>query len=104
MDVGTGGRVALVMGASRGIGRVIARSWQRRGARVAIASRSADALAVTAAAIGARAFPHDNADLGTIPRLIAAVTADMGLIDILVTNTGGPRPDLLVDGGPARLV
>jgi 3-oxoacyl-[acyl-carrier protein] reductase len=90
MDLGIDGRVALVMGASRGIGRAIAAQLAAEGARVAIASRSAATLEATAVAIGARAFPHDNAELDTIPRLIATIDADLGPIDILVTNTGGP--------------
>ena len=97
MDLGISGRVALVLGASKGIGRAIATELATEGARVAVASRSRDALDKVAAQIGAVAFEHDNADLDHAPALVEAVTAALGPIDILVTNTGGPppRPDPL---------
>ena len=57
MDLGLEGRVALVMGASRGIGRGIAAALAREGARVAISSRSPERLEEAAAAIGERATP-----------------------------------------------
>ena len=90
MDLGIDGRVALVMGASKGIGAAVARELAAEGARVAVASRSAGPLQELAAEIGASAFVHDNADLDAVPALIAAVTAALGPVEILVTNTGGP--------------
>jgi 3-oxoacyl-[acyl-carrier protein] reductase len=97
MDLGISGRVALVLGASKGLGRAVAAELAAEGARVAIASRSAERLAAVAADIGATPFVHDNADLDAIPTLVAEVTAALGPVDILVTNTGGPppRPDPL---------
>jgi 3-oxoacyl-[acyl-carrier protein] reductase len=92
MDLGIEGRVALVLGASKGIGRAVAGELAAEGARVAIASRSREALAELAPQIGATAFEHDNADLDAVPALIDAVTGTLGPIDILVTNTGGPPP------------
>jgi len=90
MDLGIEGRAALVLGASKGIGRAIATELAAEGARVAIASRSLGALDDLAGQIGARAFAHDNADLDGVPALLDAVTAALGPLDILVTNTGGP--------------
>jgi 3-oxoacyl-[acyl-carrier protein] reductase len=90
MDLGIDGRVALVMGASKGIGAAVARELAAEGARVAIASRSRGPLEELAAEIGASAFVHDNADLDAAPALIAAVAAALGPVEILVTNTGGP--------------
>jgi len=90
MELGIEGRVALVLGASKGIGRAVATELAAEGARVAIASRSKTALDELAARIGARAFEHDNADLDAVPALVDAITAALGPIDILVTNTGGP--------------
>jgi len=90
MDLGIDGRVALVTGASKGIGAAVARELAAEGARVAVASRSAGPLQELAAEIGASAFVHDNADLDAVPALIAAVTAALGPVEILVTNTGGP--------------
>ena len=97
MDLGIEGRVALVIGASKGIGRAVAAELAAEGAKVAVASRSREALDAVAAAIGATAFEHDNTELGSAPALIEAVAASLGPVEILVTNTGGPppRPDPL---------
>jgi 3-oxoacyl-[acyl-carrier protein] reductase len=77
MDLGLNGRTALVMGASRGIGRAIAESLEREGARVAAASRSGP-------------FVADTDDLERLAELPAEVEAELGPIDVLVLNTGGP--------------
>jgi 3-oxoacyl-[acyl-carrier protein] reductase len=90
MDFGIEGRVGLVLGASKGIGRAVATALAAEGARVAIASRSAEGLAAVAAEIGAIPFVHDNAQLDAIPTLVRGVTEALGPIEILVTNTGGP--------------
>jgi 3-oxoacyl-[acyl-carrier protein] reductase len=92
MDLGIEGRVALVLGASKGIGRAVATELAAEGARVAIASRSREGLDALAAQLGATPFEHDNAELDRIPALIAAVTEALGPIEILITNTGGPPP------------
>jgi len=92
LDLGLGGRVALVMGASRGIGRAIAATLAREGARVAISSRSAEKLEVAAADIGGGATPFvaDASDLDRLATLPGEIAAALGPIEILVTNTGGP--------------
>jgi 3-oxoacyl-[acyl-carrier protein] reductase len=92
VDLGLAGRVALVTGASMGIGRAIAAELIAEGAKVAISSRSRDRLAEAAGELGSHAFVHDNADLDGIPQLIEEVEAALGPIEILVTNTGGPQP------------
>ena len=95
MDLGISGRAALVMGASRGIGRAIAEELVAEGAAVAISSRDP---AATAAELGVPGVPHDSADLDAVPSLVAAVESSLGRsIDILVANTGGPP------GGPDPL-
>jgi 3-oxoacyl-[acyl-carrier protein] reductase len=97
MDLGIAGRVALVMGASRGIGRGIAAALAREGARLAIASRSLEGLEEAAAAINGqvRSFEADTSDLDALAALPGAVEAELGPVEILVTNTGGPPA-----GGP----
>ena len=96
MDLGLEGRVALVSGASKGIGRAIAAELVAEGARVAVASRSRERIEGTAAEIGATGFAWDTADLDGAQPLLDAVAERLGgPVEVLVTNTGGPPP-----GGP----
>ena len=92
MDLGLAGRVALVMGASKGIGLGIATALAREGARVAIASRSPENLERAAAGIAGEAVPFvaDTSDLDGLRALPAEVEDALGPVEILVTNTGGP--------------
>jgi 3-oxoacyl-[acyl-carrier protein] reductase len=91
MDLGISGRVALVCGATRGIGRAVARELIAEGVRVAITARDSARTAAVAAEIGAAAgYGWDSSDLDAAPALIESVSAEIGPIDILVTNTGGP--------------
>ncbi len=101
MDLGIAGKTALVMGASRGIGRGIARALAREGARVALASRSAEALEEAAAQLGGetRVFAADTADLERLARLPGEVERALGAVEILVTNTGGPPVGGALDHG-----
>jgi 3-oxoacyl-[acyl-carrier protein] reductase len=90
MDLGIEGRVALVTGASSGIGRGIGRALVGEGARVAISSRSRERIERAASDIGARPYVHDMGDPDAAGELVAAVERDLGAVDILVTNGGGP--------------
>jgi 3-oxoacyl-[acyl-carrier protein] reductase len=92
MDLGLEGRVALVMGASRGLGRASAAALAGEGARVAIASRSLERLEEAAAAIGEGVMPFvaDASDPERLAALPGEVAAALGPVEILVLNSGGP--------------
>jgi 3-oxoacyl-[acyl-carrier protein] reductase len=90
MDLGFNGKVALVTGASKGLGRAIAAELVAEGASVAISSRSRERIEATAADVGATAYVHDASDLDATPGFVADVAERLGPIDILVCNTGGP--------------
>jgi 3-oxoacyl-[acyl-carrier protein] reductase len=92
MDLGLSGRVALVTGASRGIARAIAAELAAEGARVAVSSRSRERIEATAREIGATAFVHDSADVEGAPALAEQVAGELGPVEVLVCNTGGPPP------------
>lgn len=92
MDMGLAGRAALVTGASKGIGLGIARALAAEGAHLAVSSRSRERIDTAARDIGARGYVHDTSDVDSASKLIEAVEKDLGPLDILVTNTGGPPP------------
>src|ERR1700733_13567004 len=91
MDLGIEGRVALVGGASQGIGRAVAQALVAEGVRVVVTARDEDRTAAVAAEIGAEAgFGWDTRDIDAAAGLVDRVQARVGPVDILVTNTGGP--------------
>lgn len=90
MDLGIERRVALVTGASKGLGLGIAKALSDEGARVAITSRSQERIDEAASSIGATGFVHDSANIDGIGVLVHEVEHHLGPIEILVTNTGGP--------------
>lgn len=98
MDLELGGKIALVTGASQGIGHAIARGLAREGAQVAIAARRVHLLEGLASEIvrnGGKTPVVMEADLAnpeTPDRLAAAAEQKLGRIDILVNAAGGSRP------------
>ena len=102
MDLGIEGRVALVLGAGKGIGKGIAGALAREGARVAISSRSEESLQAAAEEIEGevQVFPADTGDLDRIRELPGEVAEGVGPIDILVANTGGPPTGAALDNSP----
>lgn len=96
MDLGLKGKVALVAGASKGLGYAVAHAMAREGAIVSISSRDAGAIADAAARIeretGATvlATPVDVRSADAIQGWIAATEQRFGGIDALMTNSGGP--------------
>lgn len=101
MDLGLNGKTALVLGASKGLGRAIAEQLAREGATVMAAARNTAAITAWAAAMGeagtrVKAMPLDLADFASVEKLIADVVAAGG-VDVLVNNSGGPPPSSAVD-------
>ncbi|MDE2688731.1 MAG: SDR family NAD(P)-dependent oxidoreductase [Chloroflexota bacterium] len=96
MDLGIQGKVALVTGGSRGLGRVAALSLAREGVNVAICGRTQSTLDGTVAeieALGVRGqgVVADVSNPEAMPVLNQAVVDGLGAIDILVNNAGGSR-------------
>ena len=97
VELGLAGRVAIVTGASRGLGRASAEALAAEGARLLISSRSAEAISKAASEIAAsgaevEAEPADMADPATAARLVARALERFGRIDVVVANAGGPPP------------
>jgi 3-oxoacyl-[acyl-carrier protein] reductase len=103
MDLGIRGRVALVTGASSGIGEAIALALAAEGATVAVAARRRDLLdrvvarAKESGATDARAFESDLDDPASVRALLAGVRQAFGDPAILVANSGGPKPGKFLD-------
>lgn len=99
MDLGLSGRRALVTGASSGLGLACAQALAAEGVTVAIAARSAERLALAIDRIAGRVstIVADVATTDGVAEMIDAATSELGTIDILVANAGGPPPGSFAD-------
>ena len=98
MELGLSGKIAIVGGASKGLGRACAEGLAREGTRVVICSRDPDALGRAAAEIAQKtggevvAMPGDLTRLSDIHNLFRSTVDRFGGVDIVVCNSGGPPP------------
>jgi NAD(P)-dependent dehydrogenase (short-subunit alcohol dehydrogenase family) len=96
MDLGLTGRVAIVTGGSRGIGKAIAGELAREGADVAVCGRTLETIGEAAEALakdtGRRVIPlvADTTKWDSVTRLVETVVAQLGRVDILVNNAATP--------------
>lgn len=102
MDLGLRDKVALVTGATSGLGLASAKALAAEGASVAICGRRGDVAKREAEAIGPRAIglEGDITDPDTPQRIVDETVARLGRVDILVGSTGGPTPGTALDTPP----
>lgn len=106
MDFGIKNRVALVTGASSGIGEAVAMSLAREGVTLAVAARRRKQLETVAnaaksqGAASAYAFEVDLQDPASVAALLRDVRGTCGEIDILILNGGGPKPSTYLETKP----
>jgi 3-oxoacyl-[acyl-carrier protein] reductase len=92
------GQVVVVTGASRGIGREIARQFAAQGARVACVATTLAGAQGTVDVIGdtARAYAADVSETESVEALFKAITDDFGQVDVLVNNAGITKDQLVL--------
>ena len=90
MDLGLGGRTAVVCGASSGLGLAAAEALCAEGANVAMFARRRDELELHANRLGALAVRGDVSNAADLERLVERTVQAFGGIDVLVWNSGGP--------------
>ncbi len=103
MDLGLGGRAAIVCGASSGMGLAIAEALATEGANVVMFARRRELLERAAQRIGAVAVPGDVTSADDVERLVATCVELHGGVDVLVLNGGGPPAGMAVEITPEVL-
>ena len=107
MDLGVGGRVALVTAASKGLGRASAVALAQEGAKVVICARGEEALAKAEAELAGYsevlAIPEDVTDPEAPARLVEAAVVRFRRLDIVVANAGGPPAGRALDVTDAQI-
>jgi 3-oxoacyl-[acyl-carrier protein] reductase len=108
MDLGLQDKVAIVMAASKGLGRACATALAAEGAQVTIGARGAQVLEKTAQEIQQAtrsrvlAVPTDVTKAEDVEAIVAATVREFGRIDILVNNAGGPPAGTFASFGDAH--
>lgn len=107
MDLGIRGKVAMVAAASRGLGQACAEALAREGCEVSICGRHAAALDAARLRLasmghGVLAVPCDVSKAVDLERWFQATQEELGTVDILVTNTGGPTAATFLDLSDAQ--
>jgi len=96
MDLGLKGKIALLTGASSGLGFATAKALAKEGARIVINARNQDKLSAAGDELSKYgdvvSLPGDITEQDTAEKLIGATMAIMGGLDLLFTNSGGPPP------------
>ena len=96
MDLGLKGKVAIVTGGNRGIGKAVAKQLAREGCDIAIAARDMSVAEAVCTEIAnetgrhVKSFKVDTGDDAAVKAMVAAVVAEFGRIDILVNNAAQP--------------
>jgi 3-oxoacyl-[acyl-carrier protein] reductase len=103
MDLGLKGKTALVLGGGGGLGRAIAISLAAEGAQVAVAGRRTETVNGTLALLAGKSLglEWDLADLSVIDAQVTRIENELGPVDILINNTGGPPPTTASGQDPA---
>ena len=106
MDLQLKGKTALILGGSKGLGRGVANALAAEGVTVAILARTKDTLDAAVSAIKARGgdahgFAADLADWPSVEHAVDAARKELGAIDILLNNSGGPPPSGVAGVSPA---
>lgn len=106
MNLGLAGKVALVTGGARDVGRAISLALAAEGAAMAVNYRGSEEDAsslvaeIEAAGGSARAYNADVADYGAVCAMVEAIVADLGAVDVLVNNAGYVTPKRFVETAP----